>query len=379
MSIAVERAQSGVVLEHAPVLSTGQFMSSYIDKLKRAVCEAAQTDALPLRGMKICVNPGNGAGGFFAAEVLAPLGADISPSINLEPDGSFPAHMPNPEEKAHVEATMSAVAASFADVGVMLDTDVDRCGLIDGMRYPPEPVNTNRLIALCARVALEAAGGKGVIVTDPVTSAGMAQYIREYGGQHDRFKMGYRNVIDRAAEMQPEPALLAIETSGHSAWRDNAFVDDGTYTAARLIGRLARARAEENNVQLGLLDLVGDSLQEPKESIKVKMRVASGLPGVAAAEVALCAALRQCAGATQGWEIEPVNHDGLRCAVGNDGWLIIRGSLHEPSVSVQTESDIVGGTAAICARLLEFVLAGGQCEMAGLDVQPLRNEAEKAT
>ena len=234
----------------------------------------------------------------------------------------------------------------------MLDTDVDRCGLIDGMRSPPEPVHKNRLIALCARVALEAAGGRGVIVTDPVTSAGMARYIASCGGEHDRYMMGYRNVIDRAAETQPEAALLAIETSGHSAWRDNRFVDDGTYTAARLLGRLARARREQDRPQLGLLDLVGASLMEPRESIKVKMAVAAGLGGVPAAEAALCDALRRAAAGTEGWSMEPVNHDGLRCAVESadgSGWLIVRGSLHEPSVSVQTESDVAGGTAAICA------------------------------
>lgn len=121
---------------------------------------------------------------------------------------------------------MAAVQCSGAEVGVMLDTDVDRCGLIDGMRSPPEPVHKNRLIALCARVALEDAGGRGVIVTDPVTSAGMGKYIAKYGGEHDRFKMGYRNVIDRAAETQPEPALLAIETSGHSAWKVRRSLSD---------------------------------------------------------------------------------------------------------------------------------------------------------
>lgn len=262
---------------------------------------------------------------------------------------------PNPEDREHEEATTAAVGTSGAEVGVMLDTDVDRCGLIDGMRTPPEPVNKNRLIALCARVALEAAGGKGVIVTDPVTSAGMASYIAGCGGEHDRFMMGYRNVIDRAAETLPEPALLAIETSGHSAWRDNRFVDDGTYTAARLIGRLARARREQGDPQLGLLDLVGDSLQEPCESVKVKMGVAAGLGGVPDAEAALCEALRRTATATEGWAMEPVNHDGLRCAVetaGGSGWLIMRGSLHEPTVSVQSESDVAGGTAAICEPAL---------------------------
>ena len=44
----------------------------------------------------------------------------------------------------------------------------------------------------------------------------MGPFIDGRGGVHDRFKMGYRNVIDRAAETTPEPALLAIETSGHS-------------------------------------------------------------------------------------------------------------------------------------------------------------------
>ena len=33
-----------------------------------------------------------------ANEVLAPLGADISASVNLDPDGTFPAHAPNPED-----------------------------------------------------------------------------------------------------------------------------------------------------------------------------------------------------------------------------------------------------------------------------------------
>ena len=356
------------------------FMGAYVEKLQATVREAAGgDDEAPLRGMRVCVNPGNGAGGFFASAVLAPLGADTSASINLEPDGTFPAHMPNPEDREHERATTAAVGASGAEVGVMLDTDVDRCGLIDGMRVPPEPVNKNRLIALSARVALEAAGGKGVIVTDPVTSAGMTSYIASCGGEHDRFMMGYRNVIDRAAETQPEPALLAIETSGHSAWRDNRFVDDGTYTAARLIGRLARARREQGNPQLGLLDLVGDSLQEPRESIKVKMAVAAGLGGVPDAEAALCEALRRTAAATDGWDMEPVNHDGLRCAVeaaGGSGWLIIRGSLHEPSVSVQTESDVAGGTATICEQLLRF--EQGACEAAGIDLQPLRDQAAAA-
>ncbi|KAH8070020.1 sinapyl alcohol dehydrogenase [Aureococcus anophagefferens] len=285
------------------------FMDPYVAKLRRTIIDVAGGgDAKPLAGFKICVNAGNGAGGFFATE-----------------------------DKAHVAATADAVAASGADVGVMLDTDVDRCGLIDGARAP-EPVHQNRL----AR-----------------------------GGVHDRYKMGYRNVIDRAADTKPEPALLAIETSGHSAWKDNAFVDDGCYTAAKLLGRLARFRREEARPDAGLLDVLGDGLAEPAESIKVKMKVAS-LAAVPAAEEALCGALRAAAGAVDAWAVEPVNHDGLRCSIGND-WIIA--SLHEPLVSVQLESDVAGGTAAICKTLLDFM---GDCEAAGVDVAPLKDVAAKA-
>lgn len=358
------------------VLQDAGFMEAYVEKLRatvRACAREASPD--PLRGMKVCVNPGNGGGGFFATRVLSPLGADVSPSIHLRPDGTFPAHVPDPESGAHVDATAAAVAASGADVGVMFDTDVDRCGLIDGTRSPPEAVNRNRLIALCTQNALETAGDtSGAIVTDSVTSRGLGDFIRSRGGTHDRYKMGYRNVIDRAAETRPEPALLAIETSGHSAWRDNAFVDDGCYTAARLLGSLARER-RERGARRGLLDQLGGGLEEPAEGIKVRLPVMGGLGAVPKAEEALVEALKQCERETEGWEVDPVNYDGLRCKAG-DGWLIVRASLHEPLVSVQTESDREGGTAEICRHLLGFVLEGGACEAAGIDVGPLRDASE---
>lgn len=46
-------------------------------------------------------------------------------------DGSFPHHLPNPEDKKAVEATRAAVLEAGADLGIMLDTDVDRSGCVD--------------------------------------------------------------------------------------------------------------------------------------------------------------------------------------------------------------------------------------------------------
>ena len=124
-----------------------------------------------------------------------------------------------------------------------------------------------------------------------------------------------------------------------------------------MLGRLAKARV--SNPSCGLLDLLGGSLKEPAESIKVKMPVSS-LDKVPDAEVKLCDALKACEGATASWAMEPVNHDGLRCSVGDGDWLIARASLHEPVVSLQMEADDAGGTAAICAAVLPYLQPFGE-------------------
>merc|ERR1711862_552761 len=87
------------------------------------------------------------------------------------------------------------------------------------------------------------------------------------------------------------------------------------------------------------------------------------------------ALLRCCDDNDDTWNIEKINHDGLRCAVTisniNDAWLIVRSSLHEPLVSIQTESDVFGGTAYICRTMLS-ALADLLVDDDGLiDVSPL--------
>ena len=106
-------------------------MPHYGETLKRAVAREVGWEAsssseglLPLSGLKIVVNPGSGAGCFFV-DVLRDLGADVSGSIHIVPDGTFPVTfgVPNPEKKAMVDETMRACAACGADLGIMFDTE----------------------------------------------------------------------------------------------------------------------------------------------------------------------------------------------------------------------------------------------------------------
>ncbi|TAF40942.1 MAG: hypothetical protein EAZ68_10820 [Oscillatoriales cyanobacterium] len=103
----------------------------------------------PLKGLKIVVDAGNGAGGFYVDKVLKPLGADTTGSQFLEPDGTFPNHVPNPEDKQAMESICQAVIANQADFGIIFDTDVDRSAAVDGAG---KELNRNRLIALISAI-----------------------------------------------------------------------------------------------------------------------------------------------------------------------------------------------------------------------------------
>ena len=176
-------------------------MDDYAASLVATIRKGAGLGDKPLAGLKIVVDAGNGAGGFFVDKVLKPLGANTKGSQFLDPDGNFPNHIPNPEEKEAMDAIISAVEKNGADLGIIFDTDVDRAGAVD---KNGKPINRNRFIALMASIVLEEHPGT-VIVTDSVTSTGLKYWIEEkLGGVHHRFKRGYKNVINESIRLNSE-------------------------------------------------------------------------------------------------------------------------------------------------------------------------------
>ena len=247
--------------------TTVDFMTVYSRHIAHYIREAVQADDYdhPLQGMHIVVDAGNGNGGFFEG-ILRALGAHTEGSLFLEPDGRFPNHIPNPENAEAMAAVCQAVARSGADLGVIFDTDVDRSAIIG---QGGEPINRNALIALIASIILEEHPGS-TIVTDSVTSDGLAAFIAERGGRHHRFRRGYKNVINEGIRLNAlgEECWLAIETSGHAALRENHFLDDGAYLAAKLIGCAAKMKRQGKRIH----EVIA-SLRQPKESKEIRIKL----------------------------------------------------------------------------------------------------------
>ncbi len=323
----------------------------YSAHMKQIICgsvQAADYDH-PLTGLHIVVDSGNGASGFFATDILESLGADISGSQFLDPDGHFPNHIPNPENETAMLSIREAVLAAKADLGVIFDCDGDRGAVVfaDGTE-----VNRNTLIALISAIVAETCPDSWV-VTDSVTSDELADFLEnDLHLHHLRYRRGYKNVIDRGILLNEEgsPCELAIETSGHGAFRENHFSDDGAYIAVKIICRMARMKAEGGRIE----DLIR-TLKQPAEAREVRFSIQT--EDFAAYGQQVLADFKAFSAAEPAFRIVEPNYEGVRISFDLDGvrgWVLVRMSLHDPVLPVNLESSSAGGCDKVWERLMPF-------------------------
>ena len=181
----------------------------------------------------------------------------------------------------------------------------------------------------------------------------------EWGGEHYRYKRGYRNVINEAIRLNAAgiDCPLAIETSGHAAMRENHFLDDGMYLVTVLICEAMRLKQEGKE----LPDLIAD-LKEPKESVELRLTIEA--EDFRAAGRAAIEKVMDHAAFAPGWHIAPDNREGVRISFdlgdgNNNGWFLLRLSVHDPVLPLNIESDVEGGVKQMAAALLS-VLSGAE-------------------
>lgn len=316
----------------------------YARHLRAAIMNGVGDSQRPLEGLKIIVDAGNGAGGFFAEKVLEPLGANIEGSQFLEPDGRFPNHIPNPENKEAMEAIRSAVLESRADLGLIFDTDVDRMSAVldDGSE-----INRDAIIAMIS--AILAPDNKGAtIITDSVTSDRLTYFLeRVLGLNHLRYMRGYKNVINKQKELCAEGVNvpLAMETSGHGALKENYFLDDGAFLAVQLVIALAKAARQGKKLQ----SLI-ERLPPPGEEAEIRFKINDeNFKEYGQNVLAQFAERARDVGC-----IMPESFEGVRIsfnggpeADGAQGWLLLRLSLHDPVMPLNIEGTTPGSLEKI--------------------------------
>ena len=301
----------------------------------------------PLEGLHVIVDAGNGAGGFYAEKVLEVLGANTQGSQFLDPDGTFPNHIPNPDNKEAMESIKNQVLAVGADYGVIFDTDVDRAAVVTG---DGELLNRNNLIAVLSVIAISEHPGTTIVTNSPTTEH-LKRFITELGGHQYRYISGYRNVINKAIELNEAgtDCQLAIETSGHAAFKENYFLDDGAYVVAKILMLLPRL------IERGeTLDHLIQKLVQPKEVVEVRFKIETEDFKAYGNEV-----IKEFPQwIPEDWVVNPENEEGVRIDFKGeygDGWLLLRMSLHEPLLVLQIENDLVGYQTKILETIQQIM------------------------
>lgn len=336
----VQAAEPGIV-EEVPLIS--YYSADIINKIQEGTGLKQ-----PLKDLRIVLDAGNGAGGFFASEVLEKLGADTTGSQFLNPDGYFPNHVPNPDNAEAMASIQKAVVENEADLGIIFDTDVDRAAVV---AQSGEVINRNNLIAVLAQIVLKDEPGATIVTNSPTTSH-LKTFIEELGGKQYRYISGYRNVINKAIMLNEEGVStpLAIETSGHAAFRENYFLDDGAYVVAKILMMLPTLKEQDKNIG----DLI-KNLKQPAEAQEVRFLIKEDDDQAYGQKV--IQEMETFIHETPGFEVEPANDEGVRANVSGDygsGWFLLRMSLHEPLLVLQVENDQEGANYTVFKKLQEF-------------------------
>ena len=206
------------------LLSIRDLKNDYIDRISG--------DIQIERKLKVVIDCGSGVAGGIAPDLLTAIGADVEP-LYCEVDGTFPHHHPDPSDPANLQDLIRVVQRTNADIGLALDGDGDRLGVVT---KSGEIIYPDRLLMLFAADVLERNPGACVIY-DVKCTGHLATHILRHGGSPLMWKTGHSLI---KAKMKETEAELAGEMSGHFFFRERWYgFDDGLYAAARLLEILA--------------------------------------------------------------------------------------------------------------------------------------------
>jgi phosphomannomutase/phosphoglucomutase len=274
-----------------------------------AIAERVSLEGSP----RIVVDAGNGTAGPVALQMFERLGCTVD-ALYCEPDGTFPNHLADPTVPAFMEDLRVRVVESEADMGIGLDGDGDRIGLIDDRG---RLVFGDQLLAIFARDVLERLG-RAEIIFDVKCSQGLVEDIEAHGGDPIMWQTGHSLIKTR---MKETAAPIAGEMSGHMFFTEDWYgFDDAVYAAARLLGILDRWDSR-------LSDVIDDI---PYYHSTPELRV--GCPDAEKFDV--IARITERFKARN--DVEVVDIDGAR-VIFEEGWGLARASNTQPVIVLRFE------------------------------------------
>jgi len=264
------------------------------------------------RKLKVVLDAGNGLSGTYVYPLLQQLGLEVH-GLYLESDGTYPNHLPNPEDPEMTVDLERAVIEKGADLGLAFDGDSDRCGFIDNHGHH---IAADRLLALLAKDVLTRHPG-APIVYDVKASMALSDYIKKHGGVPVMWKSGHSLMKQKMHELN---SPLGGEVSGHLFWGDNYFgFDDAPLVALKTLEIISKSGKTISELFEDVPKLVATP--------EIIMGAADNRKFVIIAEVS--------AELSKTYEVNTL--DGARAQFAS-GWGLVRASNTQPAITMRFEA-----------------------------------------
>jgi phosphomannomutase/phosphoglucomutase len=281
------------------------------------------------RPMRVAVACGNGTAGAFGPEALRRIGADVI-EVDCTLDYTFPNYNPNTEDMTMLHAMAEAVRAHDTEICIGFDGDGDRCGVVDNKG---EEIFADKVGVLLARdLSARMPGAKfvvdvkstGLFETDPV--------LKQRGVVTDYWKTGHSYIKRRTAELH---ALAGFEKSGHYFFNPpiGRGYDDGIVAAIAVLEMLDRAGGKRMSELVAELPRTwGSPTMAPYCPDDKKYNVVEALTKE-------YQELAERGERLLGQKIARiVTVNGVRVALEDGTWGLVRASSNKPSLVVVVES-----------------------------------------
>ena len=293
--------------------------------------------------LSLAVDCSNGMASILAHELFP--GAVF---LNDTPDGTFPAHSPNPLNAAAREQLARVVRERKLDCGVIFDGDADRAMFVD---ENGDFVQPDYLIPIVAKATLgmngkwrmengECSGEGCKVIHDVRTSRGAIETLREMGCEPVMVPVGHAFAKPILRDIK---AVCGGELAGHYYFGEFFGCDSGVLAALRVLSEVAKAKAAGRTFSAMMAPIVTRYANSGELNFKVEDKDA------AIARVLACAA-------TLARETARSTMDGYRLEY-DEGWISVRKSNTEPYLRLLVEADTKARLDAWVAKLKEAIEA----------------------
>lgn len=286
---------------------------------------AVDVEAVRARRFRVVVDAVNSVGGVVIPRLLRELGCEVV-ELNCEPTGEF-AHNPEPLAE-HLTEIAEAVVREKADLGVVVDPDVDRLAFMmeNGVMFGEEYT----LVAV-AKYILERNGG-GNTVSNLSSSRALRDVTEAAGGSYAAAAVGEVNVVEK---MKQVGAVIGGEGNGGVIYPELHYGRDALVgvalfltwfaglgkTMTQLRGELPAYFASKNKIALT------PAIDVDKVLVEVKSRYISE---------------------------NVTDIDGVKIDFA-DSWVHLRKSNTEPIIRVYTEAHSQAEADALAARFMDEI------------------------